>query len=478
MSLNKNAQEKEEFLNRMLRDVNKIPVEDVVGSVVELHRKGQYLMGLCPFHADAHLGSFIVTPSKNLWRCFAEDIGGGPVSFVMEYDRLSYIQAAFKLAKDYNIITAEEYKAYGGKRYDSETVTRIRKKLEERKPAEPKASDSVIAKVYDAMAHVCPLSDSHKKHLMHERLLNDLSDFFTFPTRNMNLADRIIKYLTEEEAKEYYQKPLKELSEQERLSLREIIQKYVDELPRVPGFYKNLNNGRIDFVSYRGIGIVARDERGRALGIQIRRDTVKKGEQRYVWFSSAFAQDQSYLSGGSSSGSPGGYVEPRANGSNAICITEGRFKAEKIADCGNRAIYVSGVSAWKSVLPMILRLENNRKVFLMFDSDMMGNTAVHKQLCAFSDELKKNGISTHLILWSIRNGKGFDDLVINKGQRYAQYLKSIPYQTFEVAYAVTLKEVLQKFGCESVRDIRQEDIQRFTNTMQSQMETTVGIKTP
>jgi hypothetical protein len=91
---------------------------------------------------------------------------------------------------------------------------------------------------------------------------------------------------------------------------------------------------------------------------------------------------------------------------------------------------------------------------------------------------KKNGISTHLILWSIRNGKGFDDLVINKGQRYAQYLKSIPYQTFEVAYAVTLKEVLQKFGCESVRDIRQEDIQRFTNTMQSQMETTVGIKTP
>ena len=61
-------------------------IVDVVGSYVELHRKGQNWLGLCPFHNDKHLGSFVVSRNKKSYRCFSCDAHGDAIDFVMKME--------------------------------------------------------------------------------------------------------------------------------------------------------------------------------------------------------------------------------------------------------------------------------------------------------------------------------------------------------------------------------------------------------
>ena len=82
----------------------------VVGESVRLRKAGVNLTGLCPFHDDKHDGNFIVRPSKvsekrggNTYRCFVCDKKGGPVTFLMEHERLSFPDAIRWLGKKYNV---------------------------------------------------------------------------------------------------------------------------------------------------------------------------------------------------------------------------------------------------------------------------------------------------------------------------------------------------------------------------------------
>ena len=66
---------------------------------------------------------------------------------------------------------------------------------------------------------------------------------------------------------------------------------------------------------------------GRVAAIQIRRDTIKEGQQRYIWFSSSFApyEPDKYI-GGTGCGSPRDILYPPNTDRSILCITEGRFK--------------------------------------------------------------------------------------------------------------------------------------------------------
>lgn len=81
-------------------------IEDVVADFVQLRRKGSGYVGLCPFHKDRH-PSFIVTPSKNICKCFACGAGGTPVSFVMKIQNFSFVEALRYLAQKYGIPVPE-----------------------------------------------------------------------------------------------------------------------------------------------------------------------------------------------------------------------------------------------------------------------------------------------------------------------------------------------------------------------------------
>ena len=88
-------------------------IEDVVGDYVSLKKRGANLIGLCPFH-DEKTGSFTVSPSKGIFKCFGCSKAGHAVGFIMEIEQCSYVDALRQLARKYHIeieereLTAEE----------------------------------------------------------------------------------------------------------------------------------------------------------------------------------------------------------------------------------------------------------------------------------------------------------------------------------------------------------------------------------
>lgn len=70
----------------------------VVQSYVTLKKRGQNYFGLCPFHHE-NTASFSVNPSRQIYRCFGCGRGGNVFAFIMEVERLSFIEAVRMLAE-------------------------------------------------------------------------------------------------------------------------------------------------------------------------------------------------------------------------------------------------------------------------------------------------------------------------------------------------------------------------------------------
>ena len=85
-------------------------IEEVIGEFVQLKRAGSNLKGLSPF-TDEKTPSFVVSPAKQIFKCFSTGKGGNAASFLMEKEHYSYPEALRWLAKRYNIEVPEEREA-------------------------------------------------------------------------------------------------------------------------------------------------------------------------------------------------------------------------------------------------------------------------------------------------------------------------------------------------------------------------------
>ncbi len=81
-------------------------VVEVVGDFVQLRKKGVNYQACCPFHSEK-TPSFVVSPSKGLYKCFGCGKGGNAVTFVMEHEGLGYVDALKYVAKKYGIAVEE-----------------------------------------------------------------------------------------------------------------------------------------------------------------------------------------------------------------------------------------------------------------------------------------------------------------------------------------------------------------------------------
>lgn len=81
-------------------------VVEVISDFVSLKKKGVNYMACCPFHNEK-TPSFVVSPAKGLYKCFGCGKGGNAVTFVMEHERLSYVEALKWVAKKYGIAVEE-----------------------------------------------------------------------------------------------------------------------------------------------------------------------------------------------------------------------------------------------------------------------------------------------------------------------------------------------------------------------------------
>ena len=81
-------------------------IVEVISDFVTLKKKGVNYQACCPFHNEK-TPSFVVSPSKGLFKCFGCGKGGNAVSFVMEHENMNYVDALKYVAKKYGIEVQE-----------------------------------------------------------------------------------------------------------------------------------------------------------------------------------------------------------------------------------------------------------------------------------------------------------------------------------------------------------------------------------
>ena len=82
-------------------------IVDVVSEFVTLRKSGVNYKGLCPFHDDK-TPSFMVSPTKQICKCFSCGEGGTAINFLMKHEQITYPEALRWLAKKYNIEIQEK----------------------------------------------------------------------------------------------------------------------------------------------------------------------------------------------------------------------------------------------------------------------------------------------------------------------------------------------------------------------------------
>lgn len=78
-----------------------------ISKYVRLKKSGRNFMGLCPFHKEK-TPSFSVSPEKKIYHCFGCHKGGDVIGFLMEVEKISYIEAIRRIAIDLGIALPAE----------------------------------------------------------------------------------------------------------------------------------------------------------------------------------------------------------------------------------------------------------------------------------------------------------------------------------------------------------------------------------
>ena len=94
--------------NTIQEILGRIDIIDIIGGFVKLKKRGANYLGLCPFHNEK-TPSFTVSPSKEIYKCFGCGRSGNSISFIMEHEKYSYVEALKWLANKYGIEIEETF---------------------------------------------------------------------------------------------------------------------------------------------------------------------------------------------------------------------------------------------------------------------------------------------------------------------------------------------------------------------------------
>lgn len=75
-----------------------INIIDIIGSYIDLKKTGSNYSACCPFHNEK-TPSFMISPAKNIFHCYGCGIGGDSIKFVMEYEKISFVESIEKIAQ-------------------------------------------------------------------------------------------------------------------------------------------------------------------------------------------------------------------------------------------------------------------------------------------------------------------------------------------------------------------------------------------
>lgn len=449
--------DKRSFIENVIEQVREIPTTEIVSEKVVLYRKGGYDKGLCPFHNDKHIGSFVVSDRKGIYKCFSCGEGGDTISFVKKTENVNYVEGAMRIALRRGIITHSDYEDFFSKKFSDKKARQIEKIYIDKdrdKFKQEIAPVSVLNNVFKAFITEASLSEEHKKYLVEKRgfSIEDIIEggYLTFPSRR----ETFIKSFIERLKKDYGYNS--------------------DILQHVPGFYREKNMKKWLFSYTKGIGIPIKGADQLIAGIQIRRDKAEENKSRYIWFSSAFIEyDEKLMEKyefGTSSGSPIDVIYPKELKHACIFITEGRFKAKKLVDnYDSVAISVQGVGSWRNIVEQVKIIQTKyphisfKNIYVAFDGDMAYNVQVFNQAMNMTNKLKEelSEIGIHYNMWATEYGKGIDDVILAGHKNMIDIMEK---SKFDKLYKDFIKLVETKEGIK-INDVDKELLKAYFDTL-------------
>jgi DNA primase len=101
--------------DNVLEDIlSRIDIVEIISSYIPLKRAGRNFKASCPFHHEK-TPSFMVSPDRQIYHCFGCGAGGNVFNFLIQYERLEFLEAVQMLAKKVGITLPES------QRHDYET---------------------------------------------------------------------------------------------------------------------------------------------------------------------------------------------------------------------------------------------------------------------------------------------------------------------------------------------------------------------
>ncbi len=79
----------------------RIQIVEVLERYLDLYKAGANFKACCPFHEERS-ASFIISPEKNIYKCFGCGVSGDALKFLQEYQKISFIEAVEEIAKIYH----------------------------------------------------------------------------------------------------------------------------------------------------------------------------------------------------------------------------------------------------------------------------------------------------------------------------------------------------------------------------------------
>jgi len=123
--------------------VNRADIVDVVDSRVALKKRGKEYIACCPFHSEKS-PSFTVSQNKQFYHCFGCGAHGTALSFVMEYERLDFVDAIEALAAEYHMEVPREQGNFESKQEDKKPIYDVLEKAAISYASELKTSQRAI----------------------------------------------------------------------------------------------------------------------------------------------------------------------------------------------------------------------------------------------------------------------------------------------------------------------------------------------
>lgn len=178
------------------------------------------------------------------------------------------------------------------------------------------------------------------------------------------------------------------------------------DLRGVPGFYRQDGCWRLNTWA-KGFYVPYRDEQGRIVGLQIRRDG--DADPKYMWLSSTSLPE------GTPATSCVHFVKPDLARNGQVLITEGALKADRISDFLQSSVValagVTGCNPQTFVTYLLRALPEVRSIVVAFDIDWQEKREVKRALDRLIKALRATSLPVNVRKWEPALGKGLDDVL-------------------------------------------------------------------